>query len=85
MSIVNKFRNWCYRQALKDKNILASRELFVDNECIGYNNWVQSLHKEGFPKNENGSMMDCWQLYHHYKSLSGKRKIYIEHAERYNN
>lgn len=49
-------------------------------ECIAYHNWVSSLNKEGFPKNEDGSPMNCWQLYDHYITLTEKRNIYRHHA-----
>lgn len=50
-------------------------------ETIGYNNWVSSLHTTGFPKNDNGTAMDCWQLYDFYINKSDKREKYYNHAK----
>ncbi len=53
-------------------------------EEIAYHNWVMSLNKNGFPKNSNGTSMDCWQLYEYYSCLEENgicvRQTYINHA-----
>lgn len=67
---------WFYKQSIKDKGV---RDL-IKAECIGYRNWVDSLPKNGWPRNENGSMMTCWQLYDFYIHSSNKRDIYYNHA-----
>lgn len=70
-------------------NKLVTRRLFkrimeraIAGECIAYNNWMDSLHKNGWPKNPNGTSMDCWELYDYYKNVSGKRNAYLNHAHR---
>lgn len=63
-------------------------EDWVRAECIAYNNWVQSLHKTGFPINTDGSIMDCWQLFDYYSKLIKEeggliRDSYVNHAKKY--
>lgn len=61
-------------------------DLQTRDECIAYTNWLNTLHKSGFPKNKNGTFMNCWELYDHYynlvKSEGGLiRETYIKHAK----
>lgn len=53
----------------------------IRSESIAYHNWVVSLNKSGFPKNKDGTAMDCWQLYDYYEE--NKRSIYLMHAIKY--
>lgn len=82
---MKRFRAWCYRQALKDKNISDEIQSNLRHENIAYNNWVSSLHKSGFPKNENGTSMNCWQLHDYYTSESGKKNVFVNHSKIYGN
>lgn len=71
---------------IQDRVNAKANQLRIDEklrgECIGYNNWVSTLNKNGFPKNDNGTSMDCWQLYDYYFQASNKRHIFIHHAEK---
>ncbi len=52
----------------------------IDIEIIAYNNWVNSLNKKGFPRNPDGTWMDCWQLYQYYRDNIDNTS-FINHAK----
>lgn len=54
----------------------------VKVECIAYEHYVSSRHMYGFPKSENNSYMDAWELYDHYVNKSDKRNTMIQWASR---
>lgn len=72
---------WIFRKLIKNKSVIELIERQRRSEAIGYNLWVGSLNKHGFPKNDNGSFKDCWQLYDYYFK-SDNRNIYIQHSEK---
>jgi len=78
---MKKIRMWFYKQALKDNSIVELIERQRRTESIAYNLWVDSLAKKGFPRNENGTCMDCWQLYDYFYKADN-RSIYIQHSDR---
>ncbi len=52
-------------------------------EAVAFSLWIPSLHVEGFPKNDNGTMMNAWQLYEHWvNKCEEERRIYLQHAAR---
>lgn len=64
---------------IRRKQYLKKRSLRI--EAIAYHNWVGSLSKKGFPVNDNGTMMDCWQLYNYWNKKVNKFPFII-HAEK---
>lgn len=52
------------------------RDLTAKKEAIGFNMWLQSLSKSGYPKNENGTMKDIWQLYDYWNDTVDKAPFY---------
>jgi len=74
---------WLYAQLLKNETIKKDIEMRIRHECIGYSNWKGLLNKYGYPKNDNGTMMNCWQLHTYYKEKSGKRSSMVSHAAEY--
>jgi len=72
---------WFYKQALKEPAVIELLERQRRTESIAYNLWVDSLSKNGFPRNENGAWMDCWQLYDYFYKADN-RGIYIQHSDR---
>lgn len=55
-------------------------------ECIAYTNWLNTLHKSGYPKNKDGTSMNCWELYDYYFKLIKPeggyvRDTFIQHAK----
>jgi len=60
--------------------ILRSLDEAKAVEAIAYQLWVGSLNKKGFPKNNNGTSMDCWQLYDYFKKSKSIRNSYLRHA-----
>jgi hypothetical protein len=49
-------------------------------EAIAFNAWLNSLQKKGFPRNENGSWMNVWELYDYWDTKVDK-KPFIIYAE----
>lgn len=65
------------------KSLLANRFNYAKRiEAIAYTNWLSSLSKKGFPKNKNGTMMNCWELYNYWFTCPEKN-TYIQHAIKY--
>jgi len=73
----------------RDKEVEELRK-DVRVECIAYNNWLTTLNKDGYPKNENGTSMNCWELFDHYSRLEKSeggliRDTYVNHANQSKN
>ncbi len=79
--MIKKLRMWFYKQSLKSKEVVDIIERDRRAEAIGYNLWVNSLAKSGYPRNDNGTMMDCWQLYDYFY-LHDRREAYIFHSNK---
>lgn len=45
-------------------------------EAIGFNMWLQSFAKSGYPKNDNGTCMDISQLYEYWNTKVDKNPYY---------
>jgi hypothetical protein len=46
-------------------------------EAIAFNAWLNSLHQKGFPRKENGAVMDVWDLYEYWEVNVEKNGYYV--------
>lgn len=57
-----------------------TKEEEIRIEAIAHHNWLTSLNKKGLPKNLDGTVMDCWQLYDYWNTKVDKTSFII-HAK----
>lgn len=52
----------------------------ITTASIAFHMWLISLQKTGYPKNEDGTDMDIWQIYQYWVSRVDQ-KPFLTHAK----
>lgn len=60
---------------------MALKRYLIQDNVIAYNAWQQSLHKNGWPKNTDGTSMDVVELYNYWLCEVDKR-TFLHYARR---